>query len=113
MTTFHTQGPPPNKRLGIEVDHSHKLCSTMWRKDLVVAENNKLKADRHRSQIKSALEEVMKMKDDVARYQALIEKQVTDMENLKRQRDIEIENLRREWEIKNSQWAACMVHRSR
>lgn len=52
----------------------------------------------------------MKMKDDVVRYQALIEKQTTDMENLKRQRDIEIENLRREQEIKNSQWAACTVH---
>ena len=52
----------------------------------------------------------MKMKNDVVRYQALIEKQATDMENLKRQRDIEIENLRREQEIKNSQWAARTVH---
>ena len=82
----------------------------MRRKDQAVTENNKWKADRHRSQIKAALEEVTKMKDDVARYQALIEKQATDMENLKRQRDIEIENLRREREIKNSQWAARMVH---
>ena len=85
----------------------------MWRKDLAVTENNKWKADRHCSQIKAALEEVMKMKDDVVRYQALIEKQATNMENLKRQHDIEIENLRREQEIKNSQWAARMVHWSR
>ena len=82
----------------------------MRRKDQAVTENNKWKAVRHHSQIKAALEEVTKMKDDVVRYQALIEKQVTDMENLKRQHDIEIENLRREREIKNSQWAARMVH---
>ena len=75
----------------------------MQRKDQVVAENNKWKADKHHSQIKAALEEVTKMKDDVAKYQALMEKQATNMENLKRQHDIEIENLRREWEIENSQ----------
>ena len=82
----------------------------MRRKDQAVAENNKWKADRHCSQINAALEEVTKMKDDVARYQALIEKQATDMGNLNRQCDIEIANLRREREIENSQWAACMVH---